>query len=91
MSEIIVRHSNRQAIHSKILPPTDTKGTRVKAWPTSKGDAVTLPYDYEHNADANMKIAVAKLAATLEWDGEYIGAHDAHGGMTFVRADTIAA
>jgi len=61
-----------QAIHTKILRPTNSKGARIKA--TCWGRSITIAYPYElDDCDGHMQAAQA-LLAKLEWtDERYYG------------------
>ena len=54
-----------QAIFTKILPATNTKPTRVKAY-CPQGSA-TLSYEYGQSNHDNHRTACAELIAKLEW------------------------
>jgi hypothetical protein len=61
-----------QAIVTKYLNPTDTKGSRIKA--TCDAGSVTIPYPHELSGIAVHEAAVAALLAKLEWEtGEWVG------------------
>lgn len=55
-----------QAIVTRFLPPTNTKGARVKA--TAKGGSVTLAWDHERDEYGNHTRAVFALVHRLEWN-----------------------
>jgi hypothetical protein len=50
-----------QAIHSKYLPATNTRGSRIKA--TCERGSITIPYPYELSGDECHREAVRKLVA----------------------------
>lgn len=62
------------AIHTKYISPTNTRGSRIKAytanWGSSKGFNVTIPYDYALNDVALHFKAVKALVEKnkLDWD-----------------------
>jgi hypothetical protein len=57
-----------QAITTKRLSATDTKGVRIKATSGSGHDSVTVPYDYECMSEADMHWqAVVALLLKLDW------------------------
>jgi len=53
-----------QAIVTKFLSPTNTRGARIKA--TAAAGSVTVSYDYEGDDAAHMKACLA-LVAKLGW------------------------
>ena len=55
-----------QAIRTRILGPTNTKGTRVKAQITN-GASVTLPFDSGLNSSDNHRNACHVLQTKLNW------------------------
>ena len=62
------------AIHTKYISPTNTRGSRIKAytanWGSSKGFSVTIPYDYSLSDVALHFKAVKALVDKngLDWD-----------------------
>ena len=62
-----------QAITTKYLAPTNTKGARIKA--TSAGQSITIAWDYAKNAFDNHYIAARLLSVENGWihgyDGEF--------------------
>ena len=62
-----------QAIKTRYLGATNTKGGRIKA--IAWAGSVTVPYDHALNADANHKAAADALIAKMGWQGTF-----AHGG-----------
>lgn len=70
-----------QAIVTKFLSPTNTRGARIKA--TAQAGSVTVGYDYGLNSDDNHKRAAEALAAKFEWRGRWFdgGAPDGCGNV----------
>ena len=60
-----------QAITTKYLGPTNTKGSRIKA--TCKDGSVTVGYDNALNSSDNHDAACKALLNKLECGGHYIG------------------
>jgi hypothetical protein len=73
-----------QAITTKYIEATDTKGERVKATATS-GQTLTMPWDYEQEAFENHGAVAKALAEKLGWRGEYSGAVLNENGYVFVQ------
>jgi hypothetical protein len=48
-----------QAIHSKYIPATNHKGSRIKA--TCERGSITIPYPHELSGDSVHRLAVMKL------------------------------
>jgi len=63
---VINPNHKRQAIQTKYLGPTDTRGERVEAtaWAGSK----TVEWDHSLNSDDNHIEAARALAAKFGWD-----------------------
>ena len=59
-----------QAIVTKFLPPTEVRGSRVKA--TCQAKSLTLSWDHGLNPTGNHRRAAEALAAQLEWNGRWI-------------------
>ena len=57
------------AIHTKYISPTNTRGSRIKAF-TETGFTVTIPYDYSLNHEKVHFKAVKALVQKhkLDWD-----------------------
>lgn len=55
----------KQAIVTKYLGPTNTKGTRVKA--TCFGGSITISWDYSLESEYNHKHAALILAKKMGW------------------------
>ena len=64
-----------QAIATKYLGATNTRGGRIKA--TAWGGNTTVPYDYALDVQDNHKAAADALIAKMGWNGTY-----AQGGNT---------
>ena len=62
------------AIHTKYIPPTNTKGSRIKAYTVGygeqKGFNVTISYPHEHSYEVSHFQAVKALVEKhkLDWD-----------------------
>lgn len=61
----------RQAIETKFLGPTKTRGSRVKA--TADAGSVTIGWDYSIDVVDNHRLAAEQLMKKLEWTGNLIG------------------
>lgn len=55
----------RQAITTKYLGPTNSKGGRIKA--EAEAGSVTIPYPYELSTENAHLLAAAELAQQLGW------------------------
>jgi hypothetical protein len=78
-----------QAIITKFLPPTNVRGSRVKA--TAEAGSVTLSWDHALNAELNHAAAAHALASKFGWKGTYYaGAIPGTSGYAFVCADQSA-
>jgi len=77
-----------QAIETKFLGPTNTKGARVKA--TAQCGSKTIPWDHSKNPEDNHKAAAEALIKAWDWDGVwYIGGSPKGHGCVFVRVNDI--
>jgi hypothetical protein len=74
----------RQAIHTKFMGPTNTRGSRVKA----KADAgsITLGWNHALNVGDNHAAAAKALALKLGWTGHWHGGGLPGSGYAFVMA-----
>lgn len=77
-----------QAITTKKLGPTDTKGSRIKA-ATASGISITMPWDYEVDELGNSRQAMRELIRRKlndGWHGNWLAAAT-RDGYVFVRDD----
>lgn len=83
-----------QAIQTKYLNPTNSKGSRIKAW--CDAGQVTIPYPHEYSGmDCHMQAAKA-LQIKLGWVGKQYGALVGgglpnNGGYCFVLVSAVDA
>lgn len=61
-----------QAITTKYIGPTDTRGSRVKAF-TESGLSLTVGWNNEFNSEENHRNAAHALAKKLGWHGQWVG------------------
>lgn len=61
----------RQAIQTKFMGPTDTKGARIKA--KALAGQVTISWDHAQSVEANHARAAIALAKRMGWEGRMIG------------------
>lgn len=75
-----------QAIATKYMRATNTKGARVKA--TAWGGSATVPYDYELDVPDAHRVAADALIAKLGWTGTYAQGGNVEGtGYYFVNVE----
>ena len=73
-----------QAIETRYLGPTNTKGGRIKA--TAWAGSVTVPYDHALSLEDNHRAAAMALVAKYGWTGTYAqGGHAKGVGYYFVN------
>jgi hypothetical protein len=73
-----------QAISTKFLGPTNTRGARVKA--SAQAGSVTVLWDHALNVDDNHTVAARALAEKYGWQGAWIAGGAADGtGNVYVR------
>ncbi len=61
-----------QAIETKYLGPTDTKGSRVKA-STESGQSRIIPWDDARDSETNHRIGAIALCHKMQWSGHLVG------------------
>lgn len=71
-----------QAITTKFLGPTDTRGSRVKA--TAGAGSITVGWDYALNSRENHAAAAQALARKMEWTGAWVS-----GGLPDGKGDVF--
>ena len=74
----------RQAIVTKFLAPTNSRGSRVKA--VCEAGNYIMPWQHALNVEDNHKLAARHLARKLEWHGKWHGGAPAGSGYVFVLA-----
>lgn len=75
-----------QAIATKYLFPTNTKGARIKA--SAYGANITIPYDYALDVAENHCAAQLALRHKLGWQGKYAQGGNVTGtGYYFVNVE----
>jgi hypothetical protein len=77
------------AIHTKYISPTNTRGSRIKAytanWGSSKGFSTTIPYDYSLS-DVNLHFKAVKSLVEkhgLDWNLDDMRYGDSADGRGF--------
>jgi len=75
-----------QAIVTRYLPPTNLKGSRIKA--TAAAGSVTVHIDHALNIEQNHAKAAEALAHKYNWRGQwFMGGLPSDAGYCFVCAD----
>lgn len=75
-----------QAIETRYLGPTNTKGGRIKA--TAWAGSVTIGYDHALNTEGAHKAAADALIAKMGWTGTFAQGGNAKGnGYVFVNVE----
>jgi hypothetical protein len=81
-----------QAIQVKFLGPTNTKGSRRKAW--CDAGQVTVSTDFALNSEDNARKAAEALRDKLGWNAPHYGAWECgslpNGDYVFVFSDTAS-
>lgn len=81
-----------QAIQTKYLAPTNSRGSRFKA--TCWAGSITVPYDYSVNVEPNHLQAAMALCVKLGWVapeyGRMAGGTLADGSMVWVFDDPMS-
>lgn len=75
-----------QAIETRYLGPTNTKGGRIKA--TAAAGSVTIGYDHALNTEGAHKAAALTLIDKMGWTGTFAQGGNAKGnGYVFVNVE----
>jgi hypothetical protein len=73
-----------QAIETKYVKATNTRGSRIKA--TAWGGSITVGYDYALDTDGAHKAAADALIAKMGWSGTFAQGGNVKGdGYYFVN------
>ena len=68
-----VRSSEKKTIQVKYLSPTTSAGARLKAFVSTKGERMVMPWDYALKNDESYCLAARNLAEKLNWKGKLVG------------------
>jgi hypothetical protein len=78
----------RQAIETKYLGPTNSRGPRIKA--TAQAGSRTADYLHNLNIEENHSHAARQLAEKLGWKGNWYGGGTPKGDYVFVCSEGAA-
>jgi hypothetical protein len=73
-----------QAIVTKHLGPTNTKGDRIKAT-SCGGFSVTVPYEYGLDSNGAHCVAAVALCKYLKWDFDHVDGSLPDGSIAWVK------
>ena len=75
-----ITYMHHQAIHTKYIPPTNCRGSRIKVYCQAK--SITVPYEY---CDDPFDKAALALIEKLGWHGVWVSGASSDGkGNTYV-------
>jgi hypothetical protein len=77
--------TNRQAIQTRFLGPTNSRGSRVKAF--AAAGSVTISWDHRLNPEQNHRAAAEMFANRMNWIGLYAAGTLPNGDMVFVNVE----
>lgn len=77
-----------EAIQTRYLAPTNTRGARIKAW--AQTGSITIPYPHELSGQAVHRAAALDLADKYGWKGQYLGGQLPNGDYAFVADHTLS-
>jgi hypothetical protein len=82
-----------QAIQTRYLGPTNTRGARIKAW--AAAGSITISYPYELSGQACHRSAAEELVKKLDWIhsnyGDLLGGQLESGDYVFVFNSPLSA
>jgi hypothetical protein len=71
-----------KAIQTRYYGPTNTRGSRIRAWAEGVG-AVSIPYPHELSGEDAHRAAAEKLAAKYGWTNMLVGGGLPNGDYAF--------
>lgn len=71
-----------KAIQTKYLCPTNTKGSRIKAW--IDGFSVTVDQACHEDVEQASRTAVLQFLKKIEWKGSWCGGQLPNGDYAFI-------
>lgn len=74
----------RQAILTKYLSPTNTRGARIKA--TASAGSITISYDDALSTEENHRHAARMLQQKFQWDNDLVAGWNEYTGV-FVQVE----
>lgn len=77
-----------RAIFTRYLGPTNTRGSRIKAF-DCEGNSATVPMDNSKRDDDSHRAAVEKLCRKMNWSGR-LASGGTKDGMVFVFVEHLA-
>jgi hypothetical protein len=77
--------TNRQAIQTKFLRPTNSRGAKVKAF--AAAGSVTISWDHRLNPEQNHRAAAEMFANRMNWTGTWIAGTLPAGDMVFTLVE----
>ncbi len=77
----------QQAIHTKTIGPTNTRGIRIRA--TAFAGSLITNWDHSLSPEENHQAAADALVNKLGWGGRWIGGQLGNNSYAFVVASTI--
>ena len=77
-----------QAIQTRYLGQTNSRGARIKAW--AAAGSITIDYPHELNGQACHRVAAEALAAKFKWDCELLGGQLENGDYAFIWAHELS-
>ena len=79
------------ALQTKYIPPTNHRGSRIKAWANGRNWSVYVPYDYSKNHELVHFEAVKEFVKKykLDWDLKNMRFGGVDNGYVFCFADSI--
>lgn len=73
----------RQAIRTRYLGPTDSKGSRVVA--SCAAGRRIVPWDHAQDPEGNHRLAARLLASRLDWRGQFFGGCNPDGSYSWIN------
>jgi hypothetical protein len=77
--------TNCQAIQTKFLGPTNSRGSRVKAF--AAAGSVTIAWNHRINSEQNHRAAAEMFANRMNWSGTWSAGTLPSGDMVFVSTE----
>lgn len=77
-----------QAIQTRYLAPTNSRGSRIKAW--ASAGSITIAYPHELSGQACHRKAAEALANKFQWETNLLGGQLENGDYAFVWANDLS-
>lgn len=89
VAKVTTASSYMATIQTKWLPPSNRRGSRIKATSRHRAGAMYRSCDDGLRIDENHEAAAKAMLERNEWTGDWVGAQNQDGSYTWVCASSV--